>query len=60
MAPAGAVFSWVELRCRGPIVAFGYHSSVLVGQDAKSCVPGALGVLRVASKGLLEAPRELI
>ena len=60
VAPAGAVFSWVELRCRGSIVAFGWHSSVLVDQDFKPGVPGALGVLRVASKSLLEALKESI
>ena len=60
MAPAGAVFSWVELRYHGSIVAFGWHSSVLVDQDFKPGVPGALGVLRVASKGFLQALKEPI
>ena len=46
VAPAGAVFSWVELRYHGSIVAFGWHSSVLVDQDFKSGVPSGLGVLR--------------
>ena len=43
---SGSGVSWVELRYHGSIVAFGWHSSVLVDQDFKSGVPRASGVLR--------------